>query len=359
MLGQSWTRYAYMSLVHLLEVGSVPVEQPRKSVCWERSWIRKYNETKPRWLERAGDLNDYGQQWAHFFHGTNAIFSSAGGREVCDCSRRSMAEPHQENRFYEQRTILHRNSSSAGRQRITSGTIIHDHSDSSSAAIGSSSSSGGGSGGDESTIRVSYFFTVGRQPVHGFADPKKAATMDGIAKQLAWCEAGICTLNGRGSAWNDHLVGLMQNKVAPLKPDVLLWSSDYGPWPSCGLDHHHLKHVLDAGNATLRPGGLALVKSRSPQRLNLTAKHAPNPRPNHRDCYKAPCGGISEQSTCRREKVANEAGWTTLDHFELIRSLYEFNTTVADESYVAGDQAHHRCFVNNELINLMLNHACG
>ena len=340
MLGQSWTRYMYMSLVHLLELGTLPAERPRGSVCWERSWAPPPNQSTPRWLARAGDLDEYGQQWAHFFHGTNALFSSAGGREVCDCSRPSMAAPHQENRFYERRAAAHHAERAAHHGEHAA---HHDRRDA--------------GGGANASTRVSFFFTVGKLPVHGFAEPSKAVSVDGIAEQLSWCEAGVCTLDGRGAAWHEKsLATLMARQVAPLQPDVLLWSSDFLGWPSCASDHGLLRTVLRAGSAALRPGGTALAKSRSFPQLGAAAHAAPP-----RQCFGAPCGGANERGSCMRERVASEEGWPTLDHFELLRALYAHNATVGDASFVEDDpnRAHHRCYVNNELVNLMLNMICG
>ena len=80
----------------------------RGSVCWERSWAPPPNQSTPRGRTRRRPRRV--RQWAHFFHGTNALFSSAGGREVCDCSRPSMAAPHQENRAAAARSGAHRSA---------------------------------------------------------------------------------------------------------------------------------------------------------------------------------------------------------------------------------------------------------
>ena len=269
MLGQSWTRDMYMSLVHLLELGTLPAERPRGSVCWERSWAPPPNQSTPRWLARAGDLDEYGKGRAHFFHGTNALFSSAGGREVCDCSRPSMAAPHQENRFYERRAAAHHAERAAHHGEHAA---HHDRRDA--------------GGGANASTRVSFFFTVGKLPVHGFAEPSKAASVDGIAEQLSWCEAPVVLARStqrprRRShlAWHEKsLATLMARKVAPLQPDVLLWSSDLLGWPSCASDHGLLRTVLRAGSAALRPGGTALAKSRSfPRARRRRARRAAPP----------------------------------------------------------------------------------
>ena len=92
MAGQSWTRYAYMSLVHFLDKGVMPESRKEESVCWEKSWSLPRNASWPDWLQRTGliesETDSYTRMWLHFFHRTSELFSSSGGREVCDCSRR-------------------------------------------------------------------------------------------------------------------------------------------------------------------------------------------------------------------------------------------------------------------------------
>ena len=106
LVGQSWTRYIYMSLVYLLDQGKPPTyDRGSPSVCWEKSWAMPKNESWPDWLEATGlnqsETDSYSRLWLNFFHRTSTLFSSSGGHEVCDCSRRSFSAPHQENRFYE------------------------------------------------------------------------------------------------------------------------------------------------------------------------------------------------------------------------------------------------------------------
>lgn len=58
--------------------------------------------------------------------------------------------------------------------------------------------------------------------------------------------------------------------------------------------------------------------------------------------------------TTRQEM--REGGWQVLDHFELIRALYNRSMLDGYRAYV--DPAHHTCWVNNELVNAWLNMIC-
>ena len=87
LVGQSWTRYIYMSLVHLLEQGKPPTyAKGSESVCWEKSWGLPKNATWPAWLLATGlnqsQTDSYTRMWLNFFHRTNELFSSSGGREA-------------------------------------------------------------------------------------------------------------------------------------------------------------------------------------------------------------------------------------------------------------------------------------
>ena len=328
MVGQSWTRYAYLSLVHLIELGAVPGASKVNSVCWEKSWAVHWNDTR----FRGEQLDGYGRQWTNFFNGTNALFASAGGRELCDCSRRSMKEPHQENRFYESRAFY------AG-----------------------------------APTRVSYFQGVGGLRIDGHAHPKVGGgAMGALADQLDWCKPGLCTLARKGGDnrtdlsaeppphWSFRPHELMADVVTPLRPDALLWSSDTGNWPSCDSDHRssdgipngRLSATLQNGMRALAPGGLAFHKSRTPER---TINRVPD---NNTRCFDALCGGHAQDGTkCFRERMTQRHHWRLLDHFEMIASLYrQHQATWAQRAWV--DRAHHECWVTNELVNLWLNMLC-
>jgi len=255
MIGQSWTRYAYMSLVHLIDKGEFPRAQPHESVCWEKSWSLPANASWPEWLRGTGlnesETDRYTRMWLNFFHRTSELFSSSGGVEVCDCSRLGFHSRHQENRYYER---------------------------------------------PADALRISYLQSEGRNRVLGHALPSKGMSMSEMQRQLAWCPAGVCLVSsssasarrhGQAEAWSKDLLGLMRDVVAPLRPDVLLWSSDFGDWPSCVADDGVFSRVLEAGRAALAPGGKAFTKSRTPSRHG----YKPYPPPSTL-CFGGICGGL-------------------------------------------------------------------
>ena len=53
LLGQSWTRYLYMSLVYLLELGQFPKTAANHSICWEGSWQWPEGAPEPSWMRAA------------------------------------------------------------------------------------------------------------------------------------------------------------------------------------------------------------------------------------------------------------------------------------------------------------------
>ena len=107
----------------------------------------------------------------------------------------------------------------------------------------------------------------------------------------------------------------------------------------------------------MRPGGTALAKSRSFPERDGAARTRADPPVLRRAGGGA---GKSAAAACESAWRPRRAG-ATLDHFELLRALYAHNATVGDASFVEDDpnRAHHRCYVNNELVNLMLNMICG
>jgi hypothetical protein len=243
--------------------------------------------------------------WNNFFHETNKLFNQ---NEICDCCRKGKKMPHQENRYYRS--------------------------------------------GD---IRVSFIQAVSNHSVRGVADPSLGASFDELQKQASWCHSGVCDSdNTTRPKWDRDLVQVMRDVVQPLRPDVLLWSSDTESFPSCAKEQNvDLDRILNASNLVLDPQTVKMTWSRTPDQVQFSQNDF------CKSCFGGTCGGhCASGAKCNREDAFSANGWNTMDRNLALKALYQHSGPNASKSeYV--DNAHQNCHFNNELVNLFLNYVCA
>lgn len=306
MMGQSVTRYQFLSLLEFLKFDRYPVTRAKEDVCFERTWSIDVNKTY-EWIKP--DINSYAKMWANFFYQST---QKMDGRALCDCSRTSATSRHQEARFYRDET---------------------------------------------NGMELMYFQTSGGKNVFGNVGLNQNTLNFETAKEFL---EKHCPLPGTcypPFKFDLPLESFFPKIISKVAPDNLIYSNemswlDHHKGANTEGDAHRKRQVLSNAIETIKRGGRAFYKTSTFNRGDLS-----------RNSYKVEASrdsvirGLVANATLTGGSGGVQGGWGIFDVTMIQKALYDKNRANATTSYY--DSWHPHCFVYKEFNNMLLNLLCN